>query len=123
MREGRLIILTQWFILPSPVFCELGLVVLQLCCKWADKVTRVVDQTAEQLLGDRVLPAWLDIIFLHLAPSHTCNRVVVHMNAHSTAGIELCFRSHCFVINKSQQVYVTSVLAWKEPNRQLLFFV
>lgn len=70
------------------MFWELGLGVLSLCCNCVDKVTHAVDQTAEQLLGDRVLPAWLDIIFLHLAPSHTCNRVVVHMNAHSSTGIE-----------------------------------
>lgn len=100
---------TAWSYWPndssSLMFCELGLGVLLLCCKWVDKVTRAVDQTAEQVLGDRVLPAWLDIIFLYLASSHTCNRVVVHMNAHSSTGIEPCFRSHCPVINnRNQQV-------------------
>lgn len=85
-------------------------------------MTCAVDQTAEQLLGDRVLPAWLDIIFLHLAPSHTCNRVVVHMNAHSSTGIEPCFRSHCSVINnRSQQIYTTSLLAWEDMGCHLDF--
>lgn len=99
------------------MFCELGLGVLWLYCKWVDKVTRAVDQAAEQLPGDRVLPAWLDIIFLHLASSHTCNRVVVHMNAPGPAGIESCFRSHCSVINNdSLQTYIASVLAqWDIP--------
>ena len=99
------------------MFCELGLGLLQLVV--SDKVTCAVDHTAEQLLGDRVLPAWLDIIFLHLAQSHTCYRVVVHMNAHDSSGIEPCFRSHRSVINyRSQQMYTTSLRAWKDIDSQ-----
>lgn len=83
---GCLLALTRRFVFSSRRIAEVASSLLQLCCKCLDKVTHAVDQTAKQPLGDRVLPARLRVIFLHLAPSHTCNRVAVHMNARRSAG-------------------------------------